>query len=259
MLYKAIILGIIGIIVVWDSRLFGRLNVEQPLIASTLVGIALGDVTKGLMVGATLELISLGLVNVGAAAPPDMALGSIIAAAFAILSGASAQTALTIAIPIAVLGQLLAIVLRMAISSFNVMANRYIDEGKFKSATNLHIIWGSALYAISYFVPIFISIYFGTGLVKQIVSVIPKWLTSGLTVASAVLPAYGFALLLSTMLSKKMAPYFFIGFLITAYANISVTGIALFAILIAILLDQIIYKDKSSSSSGGDGDSLDSL
>lgn len=259
MLYKAIILGIIGIIVVWDSRLFGRLNVEQPLIASTLVGIALGDVTKGLMVGATLELISLGLVNVGAAAPPDMALGSIIAAVFAILSGASAQTALTIAIPIAVLGQLLAIVLRMAMSSFNVMANRYIDEGKFKSATNLHIIWGSALYAISYFVPIFISIYFGTGLVKQIVSVIPKWLTSGLTVASAVLPAYGFALLLSTMLSKKMAPYFFIGFLITAYANISVTGIALFAILIAILLDQIIYKDKSSSSSGGDGDSLDSL
>lgn len=80
-----------------------------------------------------------------------------------------------------------------------------------------------------------------------------------MTVASAVLPAYGFALLLSTMLSKKMAPYFFIGFLITAYANISVTGIALFAILIAILLDQIIYKDKSSSSSGGDGDSLDSL
>ncbi|KRN95779.1 phosphotransferase system PTS, sorbose-specific IIC subunit [Companilactobacillus kimchiensis] len=229
---------------------------EQPLIASTLVGIALGDVTKGLMVGATLELISLGLVNVGAAAPPDMAMGSIIASAFAILSGASAQTALTIAIPIAVLGQMLGIVIRMGMSSFNVMANKYIDEGKFKSATNLHIIWGMGLYALSYFIPIFVAIYFGTNLVKEIVSIIPTWLTSGLTVASAVLPAYGFALLLSTMITKKMAPYFFIGFLITAYANISVTGIALFAILIAILLDQIIYKDKSSSK---DDDSLDSL
>ncbi|WP_057881835.1 PTS mannose/fructose/sorbose/N-acetylgalactosamine transporter subunit IIC [Companilactobacillus kimchiensis] len=256
MLYKALILGIIGIIVVLDSRFFGRLNVEQPLIASTLVGIALGDVTKGLMVGATLELISLGLVNVGAAAPPDMAMGSIIASAFAILSGASAQTALTIAIPIAVLGQMLGIVIRMGMSSFNVMANKYIDEGKFKSATNLHIIWGMGLYALSYFIPIFVAIYFGTNLVKEIVSIIPTWLTSGLTVASAVLPAYGFALLLSTMITKKMAPYFFIGFLITAYANISVTGIALFAILIAILLDQIIYKDKSSSK---DDDSLDSL
>jgi len=256
MLYKALILGIIGIIVVLDSRFFGRLNVEQPLIASTLVGLALGDVTKGLMVGATLELISLGLVNVGAAAPPDMAMGSIIASAFSILSGASAQTALTIAIPIAVLGQMLGIVIRMGMSSFNVMANKYIDEGKFKSATNLHIIWGMGLYALSYFIPIFVAIYFGTDLVKQIVSVIPTWLTDGLTVASAVLPAYGFALLLSTMISKKMAPYFFIGFLITAYANISVTGIALFAILIAIILDQIIYKDKSSSK---DDDSLDSL
>ena len=40
--------------------------------------------------------MSLGLVNIGAAAPPDMNMASIIATAFAILSNANAETALTI-------------------------------------------------------------------------------------------------------------------------------------------------------------------
>ena len=76
----------------------GRLNFERPLIVSTLVGLALGDLEKGLIVGASLELMSLGLVNIGAAAPPDMNMASIIATSFAILSNANAEAALTIAI-----------------------------------------------------------------------------------------------------------------------------------------------------------------
>lgn len=104
MLLKSVLLGFIGVFCILDSRLLGRLNFERPLIVSTLVGIVLGDMQKGLMVGASLELISLGLVNIGAAAPPDMNMGSIIATAFAILSNTDAETALTIAIPIAILG-----------------------------------------------------------------------------------------------------------------------------------------------------------
>ena len=58
MLVKAILVGIIGVFAMLDSRLLGRLNFERPLIVSCLVGIALGDLQKGLMVGATLELMS---------------------------------------------------------------------------------------------------------------------------------------------------------------------------------------------------------
>ena len=75
MLIQSILLGLIGVLCILDSRLLGRLNFERPLIVSTLVGIVLGDMQKGLMVGASLELISLGLVNIGAAAPPDMKYG----------------------------------------------------------------------------------------------------------------------------------------------------------------------------------------
>ena len=68
MLIRSIVLGLIGVFCILDSRLLGRLNFERPLIVSTLVGLALGDLEKGLIVGASLELMSLGLVNIGAAA-----------------------------------------------------------------------------------------------------------------------------------------------------------------------------------------------
>ncbi|WP_088815682.1 MULTISPECIES: PTS sugar transporter subunit IIC [Listeria] len=242
MLLKSILLGLVGVIGILDSRLLGRLNLERPLVMSTLTSIVLGDMTKGLMIGAALELISLGLVNVGAAAPPDMTLGSVIATAFAVLSNTDAQTALTIAIPIAVLGQMLGIFLRTLLSQFSHTADKHIEAGEFNKAKRIHILWGTVLYSLMYFVPIFLAIYFGTDLVKMIVDSIPTWLTDGLTLASKILPAYGFALLLTTMLTKKMLPFLLAGFFITAYSGLSLTGVAIFACLIAFVFADIKFK-----------------
>lgn len=261
MLAQSIILGLIGVFCMLDSRLLGRLNFERPLIAGTLVGLALGDLEKGLMVGASIELISLGVVQVGAAVPADMTLGAIIATAFAILSGSNAETALTIAIPIAILGQLLGILMRTILASLTHRADNLIDNGNFKAARRIHIVWGTILYSLMYFVPIFLAIYFGTDLVKTIVDMIPKWITDGLNLASKLLPAYGFALLLQTMLTKQLMPFLFLGFLITAYSGLGITGVALFACVIAFIMYKI---DEAKSSGGGGGgtsepDPLDDL
>ncbi|WP_165005366.1 MULTISPECIES: PTS sugar transporter subunit IIC [unclassified Enterococcus] len=242
MLFQAIILGLIGIVCILDSRLLGRLNFERPLIVSTFVGLALGDLEKGLIVGASLELMSLGLVNIGAAAPPDMNMASIIATAFAILSNANAETALTIAIPISVLGQMLGIVMRTVLSNLTHRADTLILEGKYGRARRIHILWGTCLYASMYFVPIFLAIYFGTDLVKQIVEAIPEWLTNGLTLASKILPAYGFALLLNTMLTNRLIPFLLLGFFITAYSGLSIIGIAAFACILAFLMAELTFK-----------------
>ncbi len=220
MLFQSIALGLVGIMCILDSRLLGRMNFERPLIVSTLVGLVLGDLEKGLLVGASLELMSLGLVNIGAAAPPDMNMASIIATAFAILSGSNAETALTIAIPISVLGQMLGILMRTVLSNLTHWADNLINEGKFSRARRIHIIYGTVLYSLMYFIPIFLAVYFGTDLVKNIVSSIPVWLTNGLTLASKILPAYGFALLLQTMLTKKNDPVF-----ITWFSNHSLLRI----------------------------------
>lgn len=253
MLLKSLLLGLIGVFCILDSRLLGRLNFERPLIVSTLVGIVLGDMQKGLMIGASLELISMGLVNIGAAAPPDMNMGAIIATAFAILSNTDAETALTIAIPIAILGQMLGILMRTILSNLTHTADTLIEKGEYKKAYQVHIVLGPILYSLMYFIPIFLAVYFGTDLVKNIVNFIPEWLTNGLTLASKILPAYGFALLLNTMLSRKMLPFLLIGFFATAYSGLSVTGIAIFACTLAFILSEIKFKGNRQE------DELDSL
>ena len=133
MLIKAILLGLVGIVGVIDSRLIGRQNIGRPLILSTLAGLVLGDVRQGVILGASLELISMGFVAIGAAGPPNMQFGSIIATAFAILSGASTEAALTIAVPVAVIGEFLSVIMRMVIAQFSHVADKAIENGQFTS------------------------------------------------------------------------------------------------------------------------------
>lgn len=111
MFVTALLLGLVGVFCILDSRILGRMNFERPLITCTIVGALLGDLQTGLTLGASIELMSLGIVNIGAAAPPDMNMAAIICAAFAILTDASAETALALAIPIAVLGPILAMII----------------------------------------------------------------------------------------------------------------------------------------------------
>ena len=51
MLVKAILLGLVGVIGVVDSRLIGRQNIGRPLILSTLTGLVLGDLQAGVTIG----------------------------------------------------------------------------------------------------------------------------------------------------------------------------------------------------------------
>ena len=64
MLISSILLGLVGIIAVIDSRLIGRQNIGRPLILSTLAGLVLGDLRAGVTLGASLELISMGFVAI---------------------------------------------------------------------------------------------------------------------------------------------------------------------------------------------------
>ena len=242
MLIKAILLGLVGIVGVIDSRLIGRQNIGRPLILSTLAGLVLGDLTKGITLGASLELISMGFVSIGAAGPPNMQF----ATAFAILSGASTEEALTIAIPVAVAGEFLSIIMRMVIAQFSHIADHAIEEGKYRRAIHIHLWWSFIFNALVYFIPIFLTIYYGADVVAELVEAIPDVITNGLTVAGNLLSALGFAMLLSTMLSKKMFPYFLLGFLVVAYSGLDLIAVTLYSGILAFILDRVIYAKKEA-------------
>lgn len=64
---------------------------HRPLIACTLIGLVLGDITTGIIIGGTLEMIALGWMNIGAAVAPDAALASIISTILVITGGTRYQ------------------------------------------------------------------------------------------------------------------------------------------------------------------------
>jgi fructoselysine and glucoselysine-specific PTS system IID component len=84
----------------------GSSLLSRPLVLGPLVGLVLGDLTQGVIIGATLELIFMGNIKVGAAIPPDVITGGVLGTAFAIMSGKGAAIALAIAIPISILAEM---------------------------------------------------------------------------------------------------------------------------------------------------------
>lgn len=87
---------------------------SRPIALGPIVGLALGDVSGGLVVAVPLELLWLGSVNLGAALPVHEALGAAAVAGGAVLTGQAMGTGVTLPIaalsvalcvPLAVLGR----------------------------------------------------------------------------------------------------------------------------------------------------------
>lgn len=90
--------------------------------------------------------------------------------------------------------------------------------------------------------------YVGNDAVQALIDAIPDWLTNGLTIATGILPALGFAQLMSILSTKELSFLFFGGFLLSAYLNIPTIGIVAFSlILIGILNMAHIFMPASAA------------
>lgn len=235
MVAQALMLGLIAGIGILDGRIFGQMMFDRPLVTGLFVGIVLGDVTQGIIIGAQLELIWMGIAGIGAATPPDVVTGGILGTAFAIISGSGVEVALALAVPIAVLAQTLGVVVRIANTYFAHKADKYAKEANYRGlAISMWI--PVCLFFLSTFLPTFLAILLGADQVSNLINSIPKVILDGMGVAGSLLPAIGFALLMDMLFSKKMAPFFFIGFLAAAYGGMNITAIALFAVCLAFIL-----------------------
>ena len=78
-----------------------HLGFRKPLLASVGVGLILGDLQTAIIIGATLELMWLGVNNIGAYVPPDVISGTIVGASIGILSNTNLETTIATAVAVA--------------------------------------------------------------------------------------------------------------------------------------------------------------
>lgn len=197
----------------------------SPLFAATIAGALMGDLQTGLIIGATLQLMTLGVATYGGATVPDYLSGAIMGTTYAIISGQGAEYGIALAIPIGLLLTQMDILGRMTNSFFLHYAERRAEEGDYRGVERANLL-GSLPWMLSRVIPVFIGLCFGEAVVNGINAIIPAWFMVGLKTAGAILPAMGMAILMRYLPIKKFYPYFIIGFVIIAYGSGSYTVMA---------------------------------
>lgn len=215
---------------------------NRPIIVAPLVGLVLGDWQTGVIIGATLELVFMGAFPVGASNPPDFVSGTIISTAYVILSGSEVTAAVVLAVPIATLVLLFDnIQMTFVLTWASHIADKYAEAGDIKGVERVQTIFGIGNKVVLALV-VGLGYMVGVPVIEKILSYVPEFVTYGLDVAAGVIPAIGFAMLARMMISKKTAAFLVLGFLLAAYLNISVTGIALFGLVIALIYVNFMNK-----------------
>lgn len=220
----------------------GTTLLSRPLVLGPLVGLVLGDVTQGIIIGGTLELIFMGNIKVGAAIPPDVITGGVLGTAFAIISGKGPAIALAIAVPISILAEMVISGLFVLRAMLNKRFSDYAEEGDYRGIQRLHILSG-LLRPLFMGVIILLALQLGATAMKSFLDMIPAWVQTGLQVAGNMLPAVGFALLMNLMFNKRVAPYFFLGFMLAAYLKLPVIAIGGLGVIIAFIVTQDTPKE----------------
>lgn len=230
----------------------GSSMLSRPLITCTIAGLIMGDVRTGIIMGASLELAFVGSFSIGASIPPEIISGSILGTAFAIGAGKSTAVASTLGIPIASLVLVIKNLCFIFILPYFVhKADRYAEKADGSGIGRMNVLGGFFSVNLPIGLVVGISYVLGSPVIKTVLAAIPKFIISGLGIATGLLPAYGFALLLKMMINKHNAVFFVFGFALAAYLKISVTGVAIFGACLALILTGYsAYKDNHNQGTG---------
>lgn len=247
---------IILVLVLYTAiAVFDQISIQcglyTPLFAAVITGALLGDLQTGLIIGATLQLMTLGVATYGGATVPDYLSGAIMGTTYAIISGQGAEYGIALAIPIGLLLTQMDILGRMTNTFFQHYADRCAEKGDYRGVERANLL-GMLPWILSRVIPVLIGLCFGEAVVNSINAIIPAWFMTGLKTAGAILPAMGMAILMRYLPIKKYYPYFIIGFVMIAYGGASFTVMA--AALIGLALAALHLtrtKERVAAAAGG--------
>lgn len=253
---EAFLLGCIAFIGKCDLAT-GTNMIQRPIVLGPLVGLVLGNLELGVTVGATLELAFLGQVSVGAYIPPNVIVGGVLGTAFAITTGKGAEIAFTMAFPIALLAQAIDNVIFSLVRPFMAkLADKFAMQGNASAVTMVHMTTGFITCTVLFLIT-FLGFALGSAQMEAIVNAIPEVITKGLSIACGLLPGIGFAMLAQMIMNKQVMPFFFLGFVLSAYFGIPVVGIAIIGIIAVFLRVDFSNQASGLTAEGGYDDDED--
>lgn len=214
----------------------GCLYIARPITAAPIIGLLMGDFKTGLICGAMIEMVFLGGLSMGAYTPPNSYIGGMVGTALAIMAGGNVELGVALAYPIGLLVQWLNYVVTTINQIWVERAEGAIKQGNTKMFSFWHHMSIFTILFVRFFLPTFLALILGSSAIEGFYNSLPAWVTSGMKVASGILPAIGLASILNTLGLKKAWPYFLLGFILAAYLKLDTMFIALLGIILSFII-----------------------
>ena len=232
---------------------------HQPLVACTLIGLVSGQLVPCIILGGTLQMIALGWANIGAAVAPDAALASVASAIILVLGGqgeAGVDTAIAVAIPLAVAGLFLTMVVRTLSVACVHRMDAAAEKGSFRGVEVWHII-AVCMQGLRIAIPAAALLMIPTTTVQGFLESMPAWLTDGMSIGGGMVVAVGYAMVINMMATAEVWPFFAIGFCLAAVSDLTLIALGAIAVSLALIYLKLSESGGSSSSGGSNtGDPL---
>ncbi len=244
-------LTIFTFVVIYDAYHTQLFPYGRAVLCGFASGLIMGDIKTGLLIGGTLELMSLGVGAYGGSSVPNYNVGAIIGTAFAIANGGGIEAGLAVGIPVAAFGVQLDVFAKMMGSFFHKKAMEQAENLNLKKMYQWIAV--GALPRVGFLaLAVLISLTAGSDLILKLLELMPSWLIKGLNVAGGVLPAVGFAILLRYMPLKKFYYYSIFGFLMASYLKLPMLAIAGFGFVLAVMYFNNSLQNTKMNQQGGD-------
>ena len=211
----AFLAGMEGILDEWQFH--------QPLVACTLIGLVTGHLDLGVILGGQLQMIALGWANIGAAVAPDAALASVASAIILVEGGqgtAGIGTATGIAIPLAVAGLFLTMIVRTISTAIVHIMDAQAKKGNWRMI-NLWQWIAVCLQGLRIAIPAALLLAIPASTVRGWLAMMPQWFSAGMTIGGGMVVAVGYGVVISRMASKEVGPFLAIGFDLAANKDVT--------------------------------------
>ncbi|MBR5755190.1 MAG: PTS sugar transporter subunit IIC [Erysipelotrichaceae bacterium] len=243
-------LGTIG--TPWLSLLGSISVVYKPLVAGTLVGLILGDPVQGCIYGAAINLPYVAFISAGGTAPADPGLAGTVGTAWAMASGIDPAAAVTIALPLGLLGTMIWVTHMTLDVTFVHMADKAAEEANLDRICFLHVVPPQILMFCLCVIPATLATYYGASAVQGLIQMLTGKPLQILQVIGGLLPALGIAMNLRSISRPGTLLFFTAGLVMVKYLNLPVIAVAVLGGIIAYFYTTLLYNGAGGAAAASD-------
>ncbi len=212
----------------------GWQTITRPIVFGPLAGLLCGDLTTGVILGAELEAVYMGVSSIGGEAPSNYQAATVLCVGFVLLSGADQATGLALAVTVGTLINAVKPITDALAISLHPIFMRIAETGNYKK---FRIAMWLQVFFVSQLVPtivVFIVALGGEMGLSLFIENCPAFILNGLSAASNMLVVVGLCLTTQAIWGgMTTVMYVLLGFILTKYLGLGTLPVAIIGTVIA--------------------------